>query len=72
MKISTTKTEVMSISRTPNTMNNQVDNIKLKQVQLFKYLGSVFTEDGKMDKEIETKGQCSDLPTLAAAQTSKH
>lgn len=72
MKISTTKTEVMAISRTPNTINIQVDNIKLKQVQLFKYLGSVFTEDGKIDKEIEARCQKANAVTYQLSPLLKH
>jgi hypothetical protein len=36
-------------------LNKPVKNIKLKQVPEFKYLGSIFTEDGKMERENETK-----------------
>ena len=53
-------------------MNIQVDNIKLKQVQLFKYLGSVFTEDGKMDKEIETRCQKANAVTYQLSLLLKH
>ena len=45
----------MTISREHKTINIQVDNQTLKQVREFKYLGSLFTEDKKMDREIETR-----------------
>ena len=34
-----------------------INNTNLKQVKEFKYLGSVFTEDGRMNKEIEYRIQ---------------
>ncbi len=55
MSISIPKTETMLISRTPQDLNITINNIPLQQSKEFKYLGSIFTEDGKLDREIETK-----------------
>ena len=57
MKINRTKTEIMKVSRTHGPLNIYLDNTPLKQVQEFKYLGSMITEDGRMDREIETRCQ---------------
>ena len=46
MKISVNKTETMKVSRTPGTLNIKINDTNLKQVKEFKYLGSIFTEDG--------------------------
>ena len=57
MKISTSKTEVMKISRDPGTLEIYVDVFKLKQVSEFKCLGSIYTADRRLDREIETRCQ---------------
>ena len=54
MKISIGKTEVMSVGRSPENLDITIKGEQLKQAREFKYLGSVFTEDGKLDREIET------------------
>ena len=48
MKISVNMTETMKVSRTPGTLNIKINDTNLKQVKDFKYLGSIFTEDGRM------------------------
>ena len=53
MKISINKTETIKVSRTPGTINININNTNLKQVKEFKNLGSTFTEDGRMNKEIK-------------------
>ena len=53
MKISVNKTETMKVSRTPFTLNIKINATNLKQVKEFKYLGSIFKEDGQMNREIE-------------------
>src|ERR1700729_2184789 len=50
MKINIEKTEVMNISRENNEISIQTNNQRLKQVHEFKYLGSIFTADGKLEK----------------------
>ena len=47
----------MSVSRRPTKLDVTINQAQLKQVREFKYLGSVFTEDGKIDREIETRCQ---------------
>ena len=54
LKITFNKTETMKVSRTPGTLNININNTNLKQVKEFKYLGSMFTEDGQMNREIES------------------
>ena len=55
MKISTTKTEVLHLSRNPVKCSLQVDGVPLKQVEKFKYLGVTFTSDGRQDDEIDIR-----------------
>ena len=55
MKISTTKTEVLHLSRNPDQYVLQVNGATLKQVEKFKYLGVAFTSDGRQDKELDTR-----------------
>ena len=55
MKISINKTKTMKVSETSGTLN--INNTNLKQVKEFKYLGSIFTEDGRMNREIENRIQ---------------
>ena len=57
MKISISKTETMKVSRTPGRLNINIDGTTLKQVGEFKCLGSIFTEDGRLNREIETRVQ---------------
>ena len=57
MKININKTETMEVSRTPGNLNVNTNNTNLKQVKGFKYLGSIFTEDGRMSREIENRIQ---------------
>ena len=55
MKISINKTETLKVSRTPGTLNININNTNLKQVKEFKYLGSIFTEDGRINRKIENR-----------------
>jgi len=55
MKISTTKTEVLHLSRNPDQCSLQVNGASLKQVEKYKYLEVVFTSDGKQDEELDTR-----------------
>ena len=54
-KISTTKTEVLHLSRNPDQCVLQVNRATLKQVEKFKYLGVAFTSDGRQDEELDTR-----------------
>ena len=55
MKISTTKTEVLHLSRNPDQCVLQVNGATLKQVEKFKYLGVAFTSDRRQDEELDTR-----------------
>jgi len=55
MKISTSKTEVLHLSINPDQCSLQVSGVSLKQVEKFKYLGIVFTSDGRQDEELNTR-----------------
>ena len=47
MKINVEKTKVMRISRQPSTVTIMIDQKKLENVECFKYLGSILTNDGR-------------------------
>jgi len=55
MKISTTKTEVLHLSKNPDQCSLQAIRASLKRVEKFKYLGVVFTSDGRQDEELNTR-----------------
>jgi beta-glucosidase-like glycosyl hydrolase len=55
MKINTEKTETMAIGRHTQCLNITVVNDSIKQTNEFKYLGTVFSDDGKIDKEIDIR-----------------
>ncbi|XP_076451221.1 uncharacterized protein LOC143287162 [Babylonia areolata] len=57
MKISVSKTEVMTVSRRPEKLDISINGTQLKQASELKYLGSIFTEIGKLDRETETRCQ---------------
>ena len=61
MKISVNKTEPMKASRTPGTLNIKINDTNLKQVKEFKYLGSIFTADDRMNREIENRIQKANI-----------
>ena len=42
----------MVCSKDPENINVKIDDDTLKQVSKFKYLGSIFTEDGKNKEDI--------------------
>ena len=50
MKISTSKTEMIHLSRDPVQCSLQIGVVSLKQVEKFKYLGVAFTNDGRQDE----------------------
>jgi hypothetical protein len=49
MKINNIKTEAMKINRMQKLLNLDTNNIQVKQVSEFKYLGSIFAENGRLD-----------------------
>ena len=55
MKISTTITETMCLSRQPKQCSLQIDGVLLKQSEKFKYLGVSFTSDGRQNSELDIR-----------------
>ncbi|CAM1299744.1 Uncharacterised protein r2_g968 [Pycnogonum litorale] len=55
MKISVAKTETLLLSRRPGQCTLHVSGVSLNQVDKFKYLGVVFTSDGRQDIELNTR-----------------
>ena len=55
MKISTTKTETMCLSRQPKQCYLQIDGVPLKQSEKFKYLGVSFTSDGRQNSALDIR-----------------
>ena len=55
MKISTTKTETICLSRQPKQCSLQIDGISLKQSEKFKYLSVSFTSDGRQNSELDIR-----------------
>lgn len=62
MKVNVNKSEVMVISRTPIQCTLHVSGVPLKQVEKFKYLGVLFTSDGKSNAELSCRiGQAGSI-----------
>lgn len=59
----------MNKSRSPNI---QVNNIKLKQVPEFTYLGSILMEDGRIKREIETRCHTVNTVTYQISPLLRH
>ena len=57
MKIITSKTEVLHLSRNPVHCFLQIGGVSLKQVKKFKYLGVAFMSDGRQDEELNVKSR---------------
>ena len=55
MKISTAKTEIMCLSRHPVQCSFQTNGVTLQQTKKFKYLGVIFSSDGRQDNKLETR-----------------
>ncbi|CAM1320037.1 Uncharacterised protein r2_g2845 [Pycnogonum litorale] len=55
MKISVAKTETLLLSRRPGQCTLRVSGVPLKQMEKFKYLGVVFTSDGRQDIELDIR-----------------
>ena len=49
------KTKVMRISRHPSTVTIMIDQKHLENVECFKYLGSMLTNDGRCICEIKSR-----------------
>ena len=75
MKISTSKTEVMTVSKRPDKLDININGTQLKQTNEFKYLGSMFTENGKTrqrNRDQMPVSQRSQLPTCPFTKTPQH
>ncbi|KAK3538621.1 hypothetical protein QTP86_008833 [Hemibagrus guttatus] len=55
MRVSTSKSEAMVLDRKKVTCTLQVEGEVLPQVEKFKYLGVLFTSEGRMDREIDRR-----------------
>jgi hypothetical protein len=47
MEMNVEKTKVMRISRQPSSVTIMIDQKQLENVECFKYLGSILTNDGR-------------------------
>ena len=55
MEMNVEKTKVMRISRQPSPITIMIDQKQLENVECFKYLGSMLTNDGKCTCEIKSR-----------------
>ncbi|CAM1325865.1 Uncharacterised protein r2_g3477 [Pycnogonum litorale] len=55
MNISVAKTKTLLFSRRPEQCTLHFSRTPLKRVEKFKYLGVVFTSDGRRDIELDTR-----------------
>ena len=55
MRISRDKTEVMVTSREPIQCDIELDGETLRQVEQFKYLGSIFVREGRCKDDVKTR-----------------
>ena len=55
LKISSTKTETMCLSRQPKQCSLQIGGVPLKQSDKFKYLGVLYTSDGRQNSELDIR-----------------
>jgi hypothetical protein len=54
MEVNVEKTKVMRISRQPSSVTKMIDQKQLENVEYFKYLGSMLTNDGRCTCEIKS------------------
>ena len=55
MEMNVEKTEVMRISRQPSALTIMIDQKHLENVECFKHLGSMLTNDGRCTGEIKCR-----------------
>ena len=55
MEINIDKSQVMRVSRSNESLQIKVNNRELKEVDHFKYLGSVLTRDGYCTREFKMR-----------------
>ena len=72
MKISTSKNEVLHLSKNPVQCSLQVGGVLLKQVEKFKYLGVAFTSDERQDEELDVRSsKASAVKRVCSIQSLK-
>ena len=67
MRISTSKSEAVVLCRKPVDCSLQVGTECLPQAKEFRYLGVLFTSEGKMEREIDRR-----IGTAAAVKQALH
>lgn len=72
MKINIEKTELLTVNKTPVRRSITIEGKALQQAGEFKYLGSVFSEDGKLDREIENRIQKASNVSYQIAPLLRH
>ena len=55
MEMNVEKTKVMRISRQPSPVKIMIDQKQLENVECFKYLGILLTNDGRCTREIKSR-----------------
>ena len=55
MEMNVEKTKVMRISKQPSPITIMIDQKQLENVECFKYLGSILTNDGRCTCEIKSR-----------------
>jgi len=55
MEMNVEKTKVMRISRQPSPVTIMIDQKQMENVECFKYLGSMLTNDGRWTREIKSR-----------------
>ena len=55
MEMNVEKTKVIRISRQPSPVTIMIDQKQLEDVECFKYLGSILTNDGRCTCEIKSR-----------------
>jgi hypothetical protein len=55
MEMNVEKTKVMRISKQPSPMKIMIDQKQLENVEYFKYLGSMITNDARSTREIKSR-----------------
>ena len=68
MRISTSKSETMVLSRKIVECSLRVGNEILPQVEEFKYLGVLFTSEGRMERKIDRRIGAASAVLLAISQ----
>ena len=75
MKNSTSKTEVMTVSKRPDKLDININGTQLKHTNEFTYLGSMFTKKWKTrqrNRDQMPESQHSQLPTCPFTKTPQH